>query len=213
MLWPGLASLWLPGHGGACSPGLLVGAAIYPLFYLRATKTLRSSAVRFRPEISEHLLPKNPSLSHSCSHLHINIHCIRIYWGVSSLIKIVWKVEWFVTFQLMFPAHSLQHMKAAWFVLLLITSAVFTAILLHWPAQDAAQQGGIEALWRGQSSFHLSDGDFVLGGGAEQWESTRYRTEKVCGVHHTRSSCKHTGTWFRWGLRLKNSSILTFIGI
>jgi len=45
MLWPGLASLWLPGYGGACSPSsfsptiVFVGAAIYPPFHVTATKT------------------------------------------------------------------------------------------------------------------------------------------------------------------------------
>lgn len=35
------------------------------------------------------------------------------------------------------------------------------------PAQDATQEGGVEALWWRQSSFDLCDGHFVLGRGAE----------------------------------------------
>lgn len=64
--------------------------------------------------------------------------------------------------------------------------------LLHWPAQDATQEGGVEALWGGQSSLHLCDGDFIFRGGAEQWEPARNRAEQVCGVHHACPPCKRT---------------------
>lgn len=73
MLWPGLASLWLPGHGGACSPGphsptiVFVGAAIYPLFHLRATKIQPALSNAHQPDL--HLkkyifsLSKSPSIT------------------------------------------------------------------------------------------------------------------------------------------------------
>lgn len=52
------------------------------------------------------------------------------------------------------------------------------------PAQNSAQQGSVEALrWR-QPSLHLPDRHLVLGGGAEQRETTGDRTEDLGGVGH-----------------------------
>lgn len=47
------------------------------------------------------------------------------------------------------------------------------------PSQHAPQQGGVEALGRGQSPLHLPYGHLVLGGGAEQRQAARYRAEHL----------------------------------
>lgn len=50
------------------------------------------------------------------------------------------------------------------------------------PSQHTPQQGGVEALRRGQSPLHLPYGHFVLGGGAEQGQAARYRAEDLIYV-------------------------------
>lgn len=52
------------------------------------------------------------------------------------------------------------------------------------PAEDSTQQRGVEALRRGEASLHLPDRHLVLGGGAEQREATRDRTEDLGRVGH-----------------------------
>lgn len=52
------------------------------------------------------------------------------------------------------------------------------------PAEDSAQQRGVEALRRGEAPLHLPDRHLVLGGGAEQREATRDRTEDLRRVGH-----------------------------
>lgn len=52
------------------------------------------------------------------------------------------------------------------------------------PAEDSTQQRSVEALRRGEASLHLPDRHLVLGGGAEQREATRDRTENLGWVGH-----------------------------
>lgn len=52
------------------------------------------------------------------------------------------------------------------------------------PAEDSAQQRGIEALGRREASLHLADRHLVLGGGAEEREATGHRTEDLGRVGH-----------------------------
>jgi len=54
---------------------------------------------------------------------------------------------------------------------------------MYIPSQHAPQQGGVQALGRGQSPLHLPYGHFVLGGGAEQRQAARYRAEHLVYVH------------------------------
>lgn len=55
---------------------------------------------------------------------------------------------------------------------------------LSSPAQDSAQQGGVEALRWGEASLHLADRHLVFGGGAEQRQATGHRTEHLGRVGH-----------------------------
>lgn len=52
------------------------------------------------------------------------------------------------------------------------------------PAEDSAQQGGVEALRGREAPLHLAHRHLVLGGGAEQREATRHRTEHLGRVGH-----------------------------
>ena len=49
------------------------------------------------------------------------------------------------------------------------------------PAQDAAEQGGVETLWRGEAALHLRDGHLVLGRGGQEGQATGDRAEVVGG--------------------------------
>lgn len=52
------------------------------------------------------------------------------------------------------------------------------------PAQDAAEEGGVETLGGREPSLHLPDRHLVLGGGAEQGEAARHRAEDLVGIRH-----------------------------
>lgn len=62
-------------------------------------------------------------------------------------------------------------------------SRVLVSIVIS-PAKDSTQQRGVEALGRGEASLHLPNRHLVLGGGAEQREATRDRTEDLGRVGH-----------------------------
>lgn len=51
------------------------------------------------------------------------------------------------------------------------------------PSQHAPQQGGVEALGRGQSPLHFTYGHFILWSGAEQRQAAWYRAEHLVYVH------------------------------
>lgn len=59
-----------------------------------------------------------------------------------------------------------------------------TRLVLLSPAQDSAQQRGVETLRRREASLHLADRHLVLGGWAEQWQAARHRTEDLRWVGH-----------------------------
>lgn len=62
------------------------------------------------------------------------------------------------------------------------------------PAQYSAQEGGVEALRWGQSSFDLRNGHFVLGRGAEERQSSRDGAEQICRIDHAGPPWTHTHT-------------------
>lgn len=66
----------------------------------------------------------------------------------------------------------------------LSTSHALIPRLFLSPAEDSTQQRSVEALRWGEASLHLPDRHLVLGGGAEQREATRDRTEDLSRVGH-----------------------------
>lgn len=80
MLWPGLASLWLPGHGGACSPGprsptiVFVGAILYILCFIWGLQRLRQRSAMFSSQIyalKNCVFTSEISLCHSALYFNI----------------------------------------------------------------------------------------------------------------------------------------------
>lgn len=73
------------------------------------------------------------------------------------------------------------------------------------PAEDSTQQRSIETLRRRQASLHLPNRHLVFGGGAEQRQTTRDRTENLSWVghsSHTEAVLTDGQGWQGWAVQL-----------
>ena len=76
------------------------------------------------------------------------------------------------------PACRQRHSKLVQFV-----PQELATILGLGASENTAKEGGIEALWWREPPLDLSNGHLVLGGGGEEGEAARSRTEDVGGQH------------------------------
>lgn len=52
------------------------------------------------------------------------------------------------------------------------------------PTQDTTEEGGVEALWRGEAALHLRHRHLVLGGGGEEGEAAWHGAEHIVAREH-----------------------------